>query len=255
MTAPAPVLPRPASAQAAARLRQVTRVYGGGATEVRALDGVSLDIPAHRFTAVVGPSGSGKSTLLHTAAALDAPTSGTIHLGDTEISGLTETRRTLLRRDRIGFVFQAYNLVESLTVHQNLTLPARLAGREVDSDHLAQLAERVGLGDRLHHLPSQLSGGQQQRAAIVRALVGSPDVVFADEPTGALDLASAREVLDLLRELVDDLGQTVVLVTHDPAAAARAHHAVVMAGGAITTVIDHPTPQSVATELLRGGLR
>lgn len=251
MTAPVQTAPRENTAHAALRLRGVTKTYGSGSTEVRALNSVSLNIPAHHFTAIVGPSGSGKSTLLHAAAALETPTSGQILLGETEISALSEARRTILRRDRIGFVFQSYNLVDSLTVAQNLTLPARLAGRTVDQDYLTHLARRVGLNGRLDHLPSQLSGGEQQRAAIIRALVNSPDVVFADEPTGALDLRTAREVLDLLRELVDELGQTVVMVTHDPAAAARAHGAIVMANGAITTILIDPRPERVAAELLK----
>ncbi|WP_293696142.1 ABC transporter ATP-binding protein [uncultured Agrococcus sp.] len=238
-------------ADVALRLNDVTKVFERGNSRTRALDAVTLDIPAGRFTSIVGPSGSGKSTLLHCAAAMDAPTSGTIHIGDTEVSGLSETRRTLLRRERIGFVFQSYNLVASLTVAQNITLPARFSGRPIDQDHLAQLIERVGLTGHLHHLPSQLSGGQQQRAAIVRALASKPDVVFADEPTGALDLRTASQVLDVLRELVDSLGQTVVLVTHDPSAAARAHNAVVMANGTITNVISEPSPEKVAHELLR----
>lgn len=243
--------PRSVVAPPALRLREVTKTYGSGTTEVRALDAVTLDVPAHRFTSIVGPSGSGKSTLLHASAALDTPTSGQIFVGDSEISALSETRRTLFRRDRIGFIFQSYNLVDSLTVAQNLALPARLAGRQVDQAHLDHLARRMGMTDRMDHLPSQLSGGEQQRAAIIRALASSPDIVFADEPTGALDLRTAREVLDLLRHLVDELGQTIVMVTHDPVAAARAQRAVVMASGAISTVLTDPTPETVAAALLK----
>lgn len=250
MTAAVRTAPHSITGPAALRLREVTKTYGSGTTEVRALRSVTLDIPAHRFTSIVGPSGSGKSTLLHASAALEAPTSGQIFVGDSEISALDETRRTHFRRDRIGFIFQSYNLVDSLTVAQNLTLPARLAGRQVDRAYLAHLAQRVGMTDRMDHLPSQLSGGEQQRAAILRALALSPDIVFADEPTGALDLRTAREVLDLLRQLVDELGQTIVMVTHDPVAAARAQRAVVMASGAITTVLPDPTPATVAAALL-----
>lgn len=234
----------------AIEMTSVTKVYGDRENPVTALNDVSLRIPTGSFTAIVGPSGSGKSTLLHCGAALDSPTSGTIRIAGTDLTGLSETKRTLLRRDLIGFVFQAYNLVPSLTIGQNITLPARLAGSGIDRDRLAMLVERVGLTDRLNHLPGQLSGGQQQRAAIVRALATDPAVVFADEPTGALDLKTGHEVLRLLRNLVDDLGQTVVMVTHDPSAAARAHRSVVMANGSITKVLDAPTAAQLSYELI-----
>ncbi|MEU9641799.1 ABC transporter ATP-binding protein [Streptomyces sp. NPDC048188] len=248
-TAPASVTARPAPAIA---LEGVTRTYPGG---VRALDDVTLTVGHGTFLAVMGPSGSGKSTLMHCAAGLDSPTSGSVRVDGREISGLNETRRTELRRERVGFVFQAYNLIPSLSVEDNITLPLRLAGRRPDRDWLRTLTERVGLADRLAHRPAELSGGQQQRAAVVRALAAKPAVVFADEPTGALDLRSAHQVLDLLRALVDDLGQTVVMVTHDPAAAARAHRALVMADGRVVEALEHPTAPHLADRLVALGER
>ncbi|MEU4985244.1 ABC transporter ATP-binding protein [Streptomyces sp. NPDC021969] len=233
-------------------LDRVARTYPGG---VRALDEVSLTVEHGTFLAVMGPSGSGKSTLMHCAAGLDSPTSGSVRIDGREISGLNETRRTELRRERVGFVFQAYNLIPSLSVEDNITLPLRLAGRRPDRDWLRTLTERVGLADRLSHRPAELSGGQQQRAAVVRALAAKPAVVFADEPTGALDLRSAHQVLDLLRALVDDLGQTVVMVTHDPAAAARAHRALVMADGRVVEALERPTAPQLAERLVALGER
>ncbi|MEV0585756.1 ABC transporter ATP-binding protein [Nonomuraea sp. NPDC050310] len=230
-------------------LTGVTKNYGA----LTALDNVSIAFPKGRFVAVMGPSGSGKSTLIQCAAALDTPTSGSVVIGGVDVGPLSETKRTVLRRERIGFVFQSYNLLPSITVEENLTLSLRLAGRRPDRAWLAELVERVGLQDRLRHRPAELSGGQQQRAAIVRALAGRPDVVFADEPTGALDLRAAAQVLDLLRSLVDDLGQTVVMVTHDPAAAARAHDALVMADGRVVEVLRTPTADALATKLTRLG--
>ncbi|WP_109029265.1 ABC transporter ATP-binding protein [Streptomyces rubrogriseus] len=233
-------------------LDRVARTYPGG---VRALDEVSLTVEHGTFLAVMGPSGSGKSTLMHCAAGLDSPTSGSVRIDGREISGLNETRRTELRRERVGFVFQAYNLIPSLSVEDNITLPLRLAGRRPDGDWLRALTERVGLADRLSHRPAELSGGQQQRAAVVRALAAKPAVVFADEPTGALDLRSAHQVLGLLRALVDDLGQTVVMVTHDPAAAARAHRALVMADGRVVEALERPTAPQLAERLVALGER
>ncbi|MEV0389162.1 ABC transporter ATP-binding protein [Nonomuraea sp. NPDC050643] len=235
-------------------LDQVTRTYG----DVVALDEVTIGFPRGRFVAVMGPSGSGKSTLLHCAAALDVPDSGTVTIGGVDAARLSETRRTELRRKHVGFVFQAYNLLPAITVEQNITLPLRLAGARPDPEWLGELVDRVGLRDRLHHRPGELSGGQQQRAAIVRALAARPDVVFADEPTGALDLRSAAEVLGLLRELVDDLGQSVVMVTHDPAAAARAHDTLVMADGKVVDLLNGPSAGDLAarlSDLGSGGLR
>ncbi|MFF0221665.1 ABC transporter ATP-binding protein [Streptomyces sp. NPDC004629] len=231
-------------------LEHVTKTYDGG---VRALDDVSLTVGHGTFLAVMGPSGSGKSTLMHCAAGLDTPTSGSVRIDGRETAGLNETRRTELRRDRVGFVFQAYNLIPSLSIEDNITLPLRLAGRRPDRDWVRVLVERVGLTDRLGHRPAELSGGQQQRAAVVRALAARPAVVFADEPTGALDLRSAHQVLNLLRELVDELGQTVVMVTHDPAAAARAHRALVMADGRVVDALDAPTALELADRLVTLG--
>ncbi|MFE0925997.1 ABC transporter ATP-binding protein [Streptomyces mutabilis] len=233
-------------------LAHVARTYPG---DVRALDDVSLTVEHGTFLAVMGPSGSGKSTLMHCAAGLDSPTSGSVRIDGQEISGMNETRRTELRRERVGFVFQAYNLIPSLSIEDNITLPLRLAGRRPDRDWLRTLTERVGLAGRLAHRPAELSGGQQQRAAVVRALAAKPAVVFADEPTGALDLRSAHQVLDLLRGLVDDLGQTVVMVTHDPAAAARAHRALVMADGRVVEALERPTAPHLADRLVALGER
>lgn len=231
-------------------LENLGKTYPGGVT---ALHDVSLTVERGTFLAVMGPSGSGKSTLMHCAAGLDAPTGGSVRIDGQEIGGLNENRRTELRRERIGFVFQSYNLVPSLSVADNITLPLRLAGRAPDREWLHTLTERVGLSDRLSHRPAELSGGQQQRAAIVRALVAKPAVVFADEPTGALDLRSAHGVLNLLRELVDELGQTVVMVTHDPAAAARAHEALVMADGRVVDTLPMPTAPQLAARLVALG--
>ena len=227
----------------AVTLAHVSKTYPGGIT---ALDDVSLTVRRGEFVAVMGPSGSGKSTLMHCAAGLDSPSAGQAFIDGTEISSLSETRRTELRRARVGFVFQAYNLVSSLSIADNITLPLRLAGRAPDRAWLHTLIERVGLTGRLAHRPAELSGGQQQRAAIARALAAKPAVVFADEPTGALDLITAREVLALLREIVDGLGQTVVMVTHDPAAAVRADRVEVMADGHIVDTLTAPTATALA---------
>ncbi|MER6090040.1 ABC transporter ATP-binding protein [Streptomyces bluensis] len=233
-------------------LAHLSKAYPG---DVRALDDVSLTVEPGTFLAVMGPSGSGKSTLMHCAAGLDSPTSGSIRIDGHEIAGLNETRRTELRRERVGFVFQAYNLIPSLSIEDNITLPLRLADRRPDRDWVRTLVERVGLTGRLAHRPAELSGGQQQRAAVVRALAAKPAVVFADEPTGALDLHSAHQVLDLLRDLVDELRQTVVMVTHDPAAAARAHRALVMADGRVVESLDAPTAPQLANRLVALGDR
>ncbi|MGP3773552.1 ABC transporter ATP-binding protein [Streptomyces sp. SDT5-1] len=235
------------------RLAAVSKIYGRGAGAVRALRGVDIGIARGSFTAVMGPSGSGKSTFLHCAAGLDRPTEGTVTLGGTDLTALNETELTRLRRDRIGFVFQAFNLMPSLTVLQNITLPLRLAGRRPDRDHLASVIARVGLTDRTGHRPGELSGGQQQRVAIARALVTRPDVVFGDEPTGALDTMTAKQVLGLLRETVDDLGQTVVMVTHDPVAASCADTVLFLADGAIVDTMAAPTADRVADRMSRLG--
>ncbi|MCC3763571.1 ABC transporter ATP-binding protein [Glycomyces sp. TRM65418] len=231
---------------------EVTKTYDGAHT---ALDRVSLEVARGTFLAVMGPSGSGKSTLLHCAAGLDDPTGGEVSIGGTRISGLSETKRTRVRRARVGFVFQSYNLLPSLTVEENLTLPLRLAGADADRRWLRHLVERVGIAELLHRRPAELSGGQQQRAAIARSLAARPAVVFADEPTGALDVDTAAEVLDLLRELVDEWEQTVVMVTHDPAAAARAHATCVMVDGRIDAYLPHPDAAELAQRLTTLGLR
>ncbi|MFJ6938866.1 ABC transporter ATP-binding protein [Streptomyces sp. NPDC101132] len=221
------------TAPGAVELRGVRRAYGRGDTAVHALRGIDLSLPRGTFTAVMGPSGSGKSTFLQCAAGLDRPTDGSVRLGGTEITGMNENRLTELRRSRLGFVFQAFNLLPSLTVEQNVLLPMRLAGARPDRRRAAELLARVGLGGKGGRRPAELSGGQQQRVAIARALVTSPDVVFADEPTGALDTTTAAEVLGLLRDAVDALGATVVMVTHDPVAAAHADQVLFLADGLI----------------------
>ncbi|MFF4270912.1 ABC transporter ATP-binding protein [Streptomyces sp. NPDC001536] len=217
----------------AIRLTSVVRRYGEGDGGVTALDGVSLGFGRGTFTAVMGPSGSGKSTLLQCAAGLERPTSGSVRIGGTELTGLSERRLTLLRRERIGFVFQSYNLLPSLTAEQNVVLPLRLAGRRVSKARAREALRRVGLGERTRHRPAQLSGGQQQRVALARALITRPEVLFADEPTGALDSATGREVLSLLRSLVDTEERTIVMVTHDPVAASYADRVVFLVDGRV----------------------
>ncbi|GGK71396.1 ABC transporter ATP-binding protein [Streptomyces flaveus] len=229
----------------AARVVDAVKVYGSGDTSVRALDGVSVDFPAGRFTAIMGPSGSGKSTLMHCAAGLDTLTSGTAHIGDTELGTLDDRRLTLMRRDRVGFVFQAYNLVPTLTVVENITLPLDLAGDTGDKEWIDALIDVVGLRGRLHHRPSELSGGQQQRVAVARAFAGRPDVVFADEPTGNLDSRSGEEVLGLLGRTVRQTARTVVMVTHDPVAAAHADEVVFLADGRLVDRMTSPTADKV----------
>ncbi|REE97745.1 ABC transporter ATP-binding protein [Thermomonospora umbrina] len=233
----------------AVRLASVTKTYGRGSGAFTALREVSLDVPRGVFTAVMGPSGSGKSTFLHCAAGLDRVTSGTVRLGDTDLTGMDETRLTELRRERVGFVFQAFNLVPALTVLQNITLPLRLAGSRVDRAWTDEIVERVGLAGRTGHRPGALSGGQQQRVAIARALVTRPEVVFADEPTGALDTVTAREILALLREAVDGMGRTVVMVTHDPVAAAHADTVLFLADGRIVDSLDAPDADRIAARM------
>ncbi|MEV7867210.1 ABC transporter ATP-binding protein [Streptomyces sp. NPDC088124] len=262
-----PRTPGPSS-DFAVRLEAATAVYGPGgsggaggpgapgeAGAVIALREVSAGIPRGRFTAVMGPSGSGKSTFLHLAAGLERPASGRVLLGDTDLSTLKETALTELRRDRIGFVFQAYNLIPALGVTDNITLPLRFAGRHADPDWLAQIVTAVGLDGLLDRRPNELSGGQQQRVAVARALVTRPDVVFADEPTGALDTNTGAQVLRLLRALVDTLGQTVVMVTHDPVAASYAHRVLFLADGRFVGELDAPTAESVAARMTHLGDR
>ncbi|GGL59384.1 ABC transporter ATP-binding protein [Planomonospora parontospora] len=235
------------------RLDAVSKVYGTGQGAVAALREVTVGIPQGSFTAVMGPSGSGKSTFLHCAAGLDAPSSGSVRLGGTELTGMDETRLTKLRRRRIGFVFQAFNLVSSLTAAENITLPLRLSGDRVDRAWLREIVSRVGLDGRTGHRPAQLSGGQQQRVAIARALAIRPEVVFGDEPTGALDTMTARDVLRLLREVVDGMGQTVVMVTHDPVAASYADTVLFLADGRIVDAMTAPTSDRVAERMTRLG--
>jgi len=237
----------------AVALREVRKVYGAGDGSVVALDGVTVALPPGSFTAIMGPSGSGKSTFLHMAAGLDRPTSGSVTLGDKEITRLSERRLTILRRKQIGFVFQAFNLMPSLTVAQNIGLPLRLDGRRLRRSEIREVAARVGLTERLRHRPSELSGGQQQRVAIARALVTKPEVLFADEPTGALDIRTGRSVLALLRQLVDDDGQTVVMVTHDPSAATYADRVILLADGRVAGTLDNASADEVAERLAHLG--
>ncbi|MDX3077065.1 ABC transporter ATP-binding protein [Streptomyces sp. MI02-7b] len=229
----------------AARVVDAVRTYGTGDARVRALDGVTVDFPAGRFTAIMGPSGSGKSTLMHCAAGLDTLSSGSAFIGDTELGTLGERQLTLLRRERIGFVFQAFNLVPTLDVAENITLPLDLAGARPDGEWVDALIDVVGLRDRLRHRPAELSGGQQQRVAVARALAGRPDVVFADEPTGNLDSRSGEGVLRLLGRAVHEMGRTVVMVTHDAVAAGHADEVVFLADGRLVDRMPDPTAQKV----------
>ncbi|MGW1885748.1 ABC transporter ATP-binding protein [Streptomyces sp. NPDC001970] len=233
------------TATTAVRLTGLRRVH----RDVVALDGVDLDIPSGTFTAVMGPSGSGKSTLLQCAAGLDRPTSGTVQVGGTTLTGLSERRLTLLRRDRIGFVFQAFNLIPSLTAAQNVALPLRLAGRRPSRAQVREALTAVGLADRARHRPSELSGGQQQRVALARALITRPAVLFGDEPTGALDTTTGRAVLVMLRELVDREGQTLVMVTHDPVAASYADRVVFLVDGRVVGELTSPSAGQVAAAM------
>jgi putative ABC transport system ATP-binding protein len=238
----------PAPGAPAARVVDAVKVFGGVDTSVRALDGVSVEFERGRFTAIMGPSGSGKSTLLHCAAGLDSLTSGEVWIGDVALGSLDDRRLTRLRRDRIGFVFQAFNLLPTLTAAENITLPLSLAGRRPDPEWFERVVDVVDLGSRLQHRPGQLSGGQQQRVAAARALVSRPDIIFADEPTGNLDSRAGTELLAFMRQAVDEFGQTVVMVTHDPAAAAWADRVLFLADGRVVgdlressadAVIDH----------------
>ena len=229
----------------AARAERLTKIYGSGLTKITALDQVSLEIGARSFTAVMGPSGSGKSTLMHCMAGLDSADGGQVWIGSEEITALPDRQLTRVRRDHVGFVFQAYNLLPVLSAADNITLPLDIAGRSADRDWLSTVIETVGLAERLQHRPSELSGGQQQRVAVARALAGQPEIIFADEPTGNLDSRAGAEVLDLLRRCVRDFGQTIVMVTHDPVAASYADRVVFLADGHIAGQLDRPTPQTV----------
>jgi len=234
-----------AGTTAAAFAVGVSKQYGTGDATVTALDDVTVALERGRFTAIMGPSGSGKSTLLHMLAGLDRPTSGEVYLGDTEITSLRDKRLTTLRRDRIGFIFQSFNLLPTMTAAENIVLPMRIAGRKPDAAWVASIVDTVGLSDRLDHRPTQLSGGQQQRVAAARALASRPEIVFADEPTGALDSRSGTELLRFLRTAVDELTQTVVMVTHDPTAAAYADRVLFLADGRIADEMHAPSAEAV----------
>lgn len=244
--------------QAAVRAEALTKTYGAGNAAVRPLQNLTVSFPAGRFTAVMGPSGSGKSTLMHVLAGLDSPDSGDITLatdrGPISLTGLTEKQLTRVRRDSIGFIFQAYNLIPAMTAEENIVLPASLGGRaQVDKTFFRHVVDRLGLTDRLHHRPFELSGGQQQRVAVARALVARPSVVFADEPTGNLDQATGTEVLDLLRTAVNGFGQTVIMVTHDAAAAAVADSTVLVADGRVVQTLEEPSAEELAAAMLHAG--
>jgi putative ABC transport system ATP-binding protein len=253
LTAPHPLTEQSSTGETTARATDAVKVYGSGSSAVRALDGVTVSFAAGALTAIMGPSGSGKSTLMHVLAGLDTLTSGYVHLGGTELGSLRERQLTELRRDRIGFVFQAYNLVPTLTAIENITLPLDLAGRRPDRAYLDEVVRVVGLGDRLHHRPSELSGGQQQRVAVARALASRPDIVFADEPTGNLDSRSGAEILSFLRRAVIDYGQTIVMVTHDPVAAAYADRVLFLADGRIVDELADPTAEAVLDRMKQFG--
>lgn len=229
----------------AAKAIDLTKRYGDGTTAVTALDSVTLDIPAAEFTAVMGPSGSGKSTLMHCLAGLDSPTSGHVLLGDIDLSACSDRELTILRREKVGFIFQSFNLIPTLDAKENILLPLDIAGRQPDEAWFDLVVDTIGLGDRLTHRPSELSGGQQQRVAAARALVTKPTIIFADEPTGNLDSVSSEEVLGFLQKSVRDFGQTIVMVTHEPTAAAKADRVVFLADGRIVDEIRQPTADGV----------
>jgi putative ABC transport system ATP-binding protein len=241
------------SARVAARAVGATKIYGKGDTAVTALDSVDVEFQRGRFSAIMGPSGSGKSTLMHCMAGLDTLTSGSVHIGDTDLSELDDRRLTILRRDAVGFVFQSYNLVPTLTARENIVLPASLARRKVDEEWFDTVIRTVGLADRLHHRPSELSGGQQQRVAVARALAMRPEIIFADEPTGNLDSRAGSEILTFMANAVRELGQTIVMVTHDPVAASFASRVVFLADGRIVDEMTDPTSERVLDRLKQFG--
>lgn len=230
---------------AAARMEDAVKTYGDGDTRIRALDGVTIDFERGRFTAIMGPSGSGKSTLLHALAGLDALDQGKVFIGDVELGSLNDRRLTILRREKVGFVFQAFNLIPTLSARENIVLPLSIAGEKPDEAWFAEVVATVGLADRLSHRPSELSGGQQQRVAAARALVSRPEIIYADEPSGNLDSKSGAELLAFMSRAVRELGQTIVMVTHDPVAAGYADRAVFLADGKVVDQLDGPTPDSV----------
>jgi putative ABC transport system ATP-binding protein len=238
---------------AVARAVDAVKVYGSGDTEVRALDGISVSLPGGHFTAIMGPSGSGKSTLMHCIAGLDSLTSGHVFIGDVDLSKLSDKDLTVLRRESVGFVFQAFNLIPTLTALENITLPMSLAGRAADQEWLDTVVTTVGLSDRLAHRPSELSGGQQQRVAVARALASRPKIIFADEPTGNLDSRAGAEILTFMRNAVRDLGQTIVMVTHDPVAAGYADTALFLNDGRIVDTMSEPTADKVLDRLKQFG--
>ena len=246
-------LATPVIEKVAAHTVDATKIYGRGDTEVRALDEVTVYFEAVKFTAIMGPSGSGKSTLLHCIAGLDTLTSGKAYIGEADLSALNDQQLTLLRREHVGFVFQAYNLLPTLTAIENITLPLMLAGRKGDRDWIDTVVTTVGLGDRLTHRPNELSGGQQQRVAVARALASRPEIIFADEPTGNLDSKSGAEVLTFMRQAVDEMGQTIVMVTHDPVAASYADRIVFLADGRIVDEMLEPTAAKVLERMKRFG--
>jgi putative ABC transport system ATP-binding protein len=233
----------------AARAEHAVKVYGRGMTAVTALNDVTVDFEKGRFTTIMGPSGSGKSTLMHCVAGLDTLSSGRVFIGDVDLSKLSDKELTILRRTKVGFVFQAYNLVPTLNAHENITLPLDLAGHKPDSGWLETVVAAVGLADRLQHRPSELSGGQQQRVAVARALASQPEIIFADEPTGNLDSKAGAEILTFMRRAVDDLGQTIVMVTHDPVAAGYADRALFLNDGRIVDEMEGPTAETVLDRL------
>jgi putative ABC transport system ATP-binding protein len=243
------VINPPRVTEVAARAVQLTKVYGAGDAAVRALDGVTVDIPSGQFTAVMGPSGSGKSTLMHCIAGLDPPTSGQVFVAGVELGTLSDRQLTLLRREHIGFVFQSFNLLPTLTAAENIALPRTLAGAAPDADWLDLVIDTVGLADRLAHRPAELSGGQQQRVAVARALAGQPELIFADEPTGNLDSHASTDILGFLRRAVDELDQTIVMVTHDPVAASYSDSVLFLSDGRISGRLDQPTPDLILDRL------
>ncbi len=237
--------PAPPVAQVAARAAQATKVYGSGATEVRALDGVDVSFDRGRFSAIMGPSGSGKSTLMHCMAGLDDLTEGKVWIGEVDLTELSERELTLLRREKVGFIFQAFNLIPTLSALENITLPMALAGRAPDRDWLDQVVDTLGLVDRLRHRPSELSGGEQQRVAVGRALASRPEIIFADEPTGNLDSRTGHQILEFMSLAVEQLGETIVMVTHDPLAASFADRVVFLADGRVTDEMVDPTAEAI----------